>query len=133
MTSRRQPAHVLRALIALSILPLAAETAEAAYPERPITIIVPWGAGGGTDAVARVLASQRQEGRGVPVRVVTRTGGGGVVGHAAIAGADPDGYTLGVITAEIGMMHWVGLTNLTYEDYTPLALFSFDPAGVQVA
>ncbi len=107
--------------------------AQANYPNRPITMICPWGAGGGTDAVARVLASQMQEELGVPVNVVNRTGGGGVVGHAAIAGADPDGYTLVVITAEIGMMHWVGLTDLTYEDYTPLALFSFDPAGVQVA
>jgi tripartite-type tricarboxylate transporter receptor subunit TctC len=107
--------------------------AEAAYPERPITVIVPWAAGGGTDAVTRVLAKLLEEDLGVPVSVVNRTGGGGVVGHAAIATAEPDGYTLGVITAEIGMMHWVGLTELTYQDYTPLALFSFDPAGVQVA
>jgi tripartite-type tricarboxylate transporter receptor subunit TctC len=133
MTPCRQPARVLSALVALSIVSLAAGTADAAYPERPITIIVPWGAGGGTDAVTRVLASRMQAELGVPVNVVNRTGGGGVVGHAAIAAADPDGYTLGVITAEIGMMHWVGLTDLTYEDYTPLALFSSDPAGVQVA
>lgn len=133
MTSRRHMARVLSALVAFSILPLATGTAEAAYPDRPITIIVPWDAGGGTDAVTRVLASQMEAGLGVPVNVVNRTGGGGVVGHSAIATAAPDGYTLGVITAEIGMMHWVGLTDLTYEDYTPLALFSFDPAGVQVA
>ncbi|MGH6897756.1 MAG: tripartite tricarboxylate transporter substrate binding protein [Geminicoccaceae bacterium] len=133
MTSRRHLARLLSALIAFSILPLAAGAAEAAYPERPITIIVPWGAGGGTDAVTRVLAAQMEAALGVPVNVVNRTGGGGVVGHSAIATAAPDGYTLGVITAEIGMMHWVGLTDLTYEAYTPLALFSFDPAGVQVA
>jgi tripartite-type tricarboxylate transporter receptor subunit TctC len=126
-------ARALGALIALSFFPLAAGTAEAAYPEQPITLIVPWGAGGGTDAVARVLAAQMEAELGVPVNVVNRTGGGGVVGHSAIATAEPDGYTLGVITAEIGMMHWVGLTDLTYENYTPLALFSFDPAGVQVA
>jgi tripartite-type tricarboxylate transporter receptor subunit TctC len=133
MTTRRHMARVLGALVTFSVLPLAAGTAEAAYPDRPITIIVPWGAGGGTDAVTRVLASQMEAGLGVPVNVVNRTGGGGVVGHSAISTAAPDGYTLGVITAEIGMMHWVGLTDLTYEDYTPLALFSFDPAGVQVA
>ena len=69
---------------------------------------------------------------GVPVNVVNRTGGSGVVGHSAIATAAPDGYTLGIVTVEIGMMHWQGLTELTYEDYTPLALFNDDPAGLQV-
>jgi tripartite-type tricarboxylate transporter receptor subunit TctC len=44
---------------------------------------------------------------------VNRTGGSGVVGHQAIASSPPDGYTIGLITVEIGMMHWVGLTTLT--------------------
>jgi tripartite-type tricarboxylate transporter receptor subunit TctC len=73
-----------------------------------------------------------QEELGVPVNVVNRTGGSGVVGHSAIATAAPDGYTLGVVTVEIGMMHWQGLTDLTYEDYTPLVLYNADPAGLQV-
>lgn len=107
--------------------------ARAQWPERPITIIVPWGAGGGTDATGRILASLLQEELGVPVNVVNRTGGSGVVGHSAIATAEPDGYTLGVVTVEIGMMHWQGLTELTYEDYTPLALYNADPAGLQVS
>jgi tripartite-type tricarboxylate transporter receptor subunit TctC len=106
--------------------------AEAAYPERPITIIVPWGAGGGTDATGRILASLMATELGVPVSVVNRTGGGGVIGHSAIANAAPDGYTLGVVTVEIGMMHWQRLTDLTYRDYTPLALYNADPAGLQV-
>jgi tripartite-type tricarboxylate transporter receptor subunit TctC len=69
---------------------------------------------------------------GVPVNVVNRTGGSGVVGHSAIATAEPDGYTLGMITVEIGMMHWQGLTDLNGESYTPLALFNEDPPGVNV-
>jgi tripartite-type tricarboxylate transporter receptor subunit TctC len=64
--------------------------------------------------------------------VVNRTGGSGVVGHQAIASSTPDGYTLGIATVEIGMMHWQGLTQLTYADYTPLALMNEDPAGLQV-
>jgi putative tricarboxylic transport membrane protein len=104
----------------------------AAYPERPITLIVPWGAGGGTDATGRILASMMEQELGVPVSVVNRTGGSGVVGHSAIATAAPDGYTLGVVTVEIGMMHWQGLTELTYQDYTPLALYNADAAGLQV-
>jgi putative tricarboxylic transport membrane protein len=106
--------------------------AMAAYPDRPITIIVPWGAGGGTDATGRILASLMEQKLGVPVNVVNRTGGSGVIGHSAIATAAPDGYTLGVVTVEIGMMHWQGLTELTYKDYTPLALYNADPAGLQV-
>lgn len=117
---------------AVMVAGLGVAVAEAAYPERPIEIVVPWGAGGGTDATARILASLMEPELGVPVNVVNRTGGSGVVGHSAIANAEPDGYTLGIITVEIGMMHWAGLTDLTYEDYTPLALYNEDPAGVQV-
>lgn len=115
-----------------AMLALWAGTAAAAWPERPITIVVPWAAGGGTDATARILASLMERELGVPVNVVNRTGGSGVVGHAAIAQAEPDGYTLGIVTVEIGMMHWAGLTDLDWRAYTPLALYNEDPAGVQV-
>ncbi|HEX6144911.1 MAG TPA: tripartite tricarboxylate transporter substrate binding protein [Geminicoccaceae bacterium] len=119
--------------LAAALAAMAGTAAEAAYPERPITLIVPWAAGGGTDATGRILASMMEQELGVPVNVVNRTGGSGVVGHSAIATAQPDGYTLGVVTVELTMMHWQGLTELTYEDYTPLALYNADPAGLQVA
>lgn len=104
----------------------------AEYPERPIQFVVPWGAGGGTDAVARILASVMQEELGQPVNVVNRTGGSGVVGHSAISNAAPDGYTIGLGTVEITMMHWQGLTDLTYKDYDILAVVNQDAAGVMV-
>ncbi|CAN5884600.1 tripartite tricarboxylate transporter substrate binding protein [soil metagenome] len=109
-------------------LPAAAQS----YPTRPITLIVPWGAGGGTDATARILASLLEKEMNQPVTVVNRTGGSGVVGHAAIAAAQPDGYTIGLATVEIGMMHWQGLTELTGASYTPIGLVNADPAGIQV-
>ena len=92
------------ALLAAS-LAFAAGAAHAAYPERPITLIVPWGAGGGTDATARIIGSLLEKELKQPINVVNRTGGWGVVGHQAIASAAPDGYTIGMITVEIGMMH----------------------------
>ena len=55
-----------------------------------------------------------------------KAGCSGVVGHSAIATAKPDGYTIGVATVEIGMMHRAGLTELTGEDYTPIALYNYD-------
>jgi tripartite-type tricarboxylate transporter receptor subunit TctC len=122
----------LARIFAAALLALFAGTALAAYPERPITLIVPWGAGGGTDAVARFFAAYMEKDLGQPVNVVNRTGGNGVVGHSAIAQAAADGYTLGLITVEITMMHWQGLTDLAPTSYQPLALVNADPAGFQV-
>lgn len=62
-----------------------------------------------------------------PVNVVNRTGGSGVVGHSAIA--QPDGYTIGLITVEVGMMYWQGLTDLKGSSYTPLGPVNADPRG----
>src|SRR6187549_1847831 len=120
-----------RALVALAAT-LYVSTAFAAYPERPITLIVPWGAGGGTDATARIIGTLMEKELGQPVNVVNRTGGSGVVGHSAIAQGAPDGYTIGMITVEIGMMHWQGLTELKGSSYTPLGLVNADAAGLQV-
>ena len=119
-------------LIFLGLALSASFSAFAQYPNRPLTLIVPWGAGGGTDAVARFIASLMEKDLGQPVNVVNRTGGSGVVGHSAIAGAPPDGYTIGMITVEITMMHHQKLTELDPTSYTPIALVNLDPAGFQV-
>ena len=113
-------------------LRLGPASAQANYPSRPIQMICPWGAGGGTDATARIVAALLEKDFGQPVNVVNRVGGSGVVGHSAIATSPPDGYTLGIITVEISMMHWQGLTELTPRSYTPLALMNEDPPGIQV-
>jgi tripartite-type tricarboxylate transporter receptor subunit TctC len=127
-------ASFLRALAAaaLALLGFVSPAALGAYPDRPITLIVPWGAGGGTDATARIIGVLLEKELGQPINVVNRTGGSGVVGHSAIAQAAPDGYTIGIITVEIGMMHWQGLTELNGTSYTPVGLVNADPAGLQV-
>ncbi len=130
--TRRQFAVSAAAVSAAAGLGLRPSFAQANYPTRPITIVCPWGAGGGTDATARIVAAVLEKELGQPVNVVNRTGGSGVVGHSAIATAQPDGYTLGIITVEISMMHWQGLTELTPRSYTPLALMNEDPPGIQV-
>ncbi len=129
----RSRRSIMGAAVAALVLAAAALPAAAAdYPTRPITLIVPWGAGGGTDATARIIGSLMEKELGQPVNVVNRTGGSGVVGHAAIASAPPDGYTIGLATVEIGMMHWQGLTELTGASYTPIGLVNADPAGINV-
>ena len=122
---------IRRSLLAATAL-AAPAMAQPRWPVRPVQLLCPWAAGGGTDAVIRIIAQLLERELGQPFNVVNRTGGSGVVGHAAIAAAAPDGYTLGMITAEICMLHWQGLTELTYRNFTPLGLMNNDPPGVLV-
>ena len=123
----------IRMMIAAAAALVAAAPALAAWPERPITLVVPWAAGGGTDAVARILAAGLEKELGKPVNVVNRTGGGGVVGHTEIVNSKPDGYTIGLATAEVTTYYWSNTAPFTYEKLTPIALVNFDSAAFNVA
>ncbi|MFZ4285245.1 tripartite tricarboxylate transporter substrate binding protein [Variovorax sp. HJSM1_2] len=86
-----------------------------------IQMLVPYVKDGGSDQRARLIAKYLARELGREIEVVNRTGA--VTGHTAIAQAAPDGATIGLITGEIGMMHWhAGLTALTPADYTALAV-----------
>lgn len=104
----------------------------AEWPERAVTVIVPWAAGGGTDATARAVAQELEERFGQPFNVVNRTGGGGLVGHITIANSAPDGYTLGVITIETTMFEAQGLPGAAPENFTLLGRFNADAIGINV-
>src|SRR3990172_7111120 len=114
-------------------LPPSEAAAQAKYPSRPIQLICPWAAGGGTDRIARMVAVLLEKELGQPVTVVNRTGGSGAVGHTAGATAASDGHTITIVTVELAMMHWMGLTPVTYKEFTPVVLLNIDPAGVQVS
>lgn len=103
------------------------------FPAGAIEMIIPWAAGGGTDSVGRFLGIQLADRLGTPVNVVNRDGGGGVIGHTAIANGKPDGSVIGLTTVEITMMHWQGLTDLSYDDMTAISQANLDPAGITVA
>ena len=79
------------------LLAFGAIDARAQYPERGLTLIVPYGAGGGTDITARLLARDLEAVLGKPVTVENRAGGAGWIGWGALAAAKPDGYTLGYL------------------------------------
>jgi tripartite-type tricarboxylate transporter receptor subunit TctC len=106
--------------------------AAARYPVKPITLICPWAAGGGTDRMSRFMADQLQKELGQPVVVVNRTGGSGAVGHSAGALARPDGYTVTMLTFELSTMHWMGISPLTWESFQPVAQLNADAAAILV-
>src|SRR4051794_41795107 len=90
---------ILKRLVAHAALLSVASIAMAAYPERPITLIVAYPPGGGTDLVARALAPyvEKYLGGGAKIVVVNRAGAGGEVGFAALANSPADGYTIGFV------------------------------------
>ena len=78
------------------------------YPSGPVEIIVGYPAGGGTDSVGRLIADGLSEVLDTPVNVVNRDGGGGVVGAEAMANAEADGQTLGILGSDVILSHWMG-------------------------
>ena len=106
--------------------------AQSKFPSRPMTMICPFAAGGGTDAVARILAVLMEQDLGQRVNVVNRTGGGGAVGHTAGATATPDGYTMTLVTGDVTMLHWMGTAQVTYRELRAVGLANFDASSLNV-
>lgn len=119
--------------LALTVAIAGSAPAWAEYPDRPVTITVPWGAGGGTDTIIRLFSVGFEEAMGQPINVVNRTGGSGVVGHSAIANSKADGYALGACTSEITYFKTIGLAEITPDSYDLISRLAIIPAGVTVA
>ena len=104
------------------------------YPKKNISVIVPYSAGGPTDMSVRALLDTATDylPSGVSFMPENRTGSGGLVGMAATAASKADGYTLGPIAVDITMLNHEGKTDLTVNDFTPLAATMADPYGIVV-
>lgn len=110
-----------------------ANASEVKFPEKSITLIVPYAAGGGTDATARALANAAEKVLGQSIGVVNKTGGNAVVGMTEAAKAKPDGYTVIMNANEIALLPHMGLSPITYKDYAQVAQINFDPATLTVS
>ena len=127
----------MKKLLALAValvlvMSMATVASAAEYPAKGISVICPWAAGGGTDAVLRAFCDALGKQLGVTLTVDNRTGGGGIIGHQAIADADNDGYSIGMITFEISTYTHLGTSQLTYADYEPLCRVNTDAAAITV-
>lgn len=104
----------------------------AKYPSKGINMICPWGAGGGTDSCLRAVCLAAEKVLGKTITVENKTGGGGLIGHTAIANAKPDGYNLGMITFELVTYVPQGTGDISYENYDPLCRINTDAAALTV-
>ena len=116
----RHVRHFARAALAAASL-LGAGNAQAAFPERPITLIVPWAAGGGTDAVARLMAARLTAALGQPVVVENKPGASANIGTDFVAKSPADGTTI-LVTAPNFATSEALFDKLTwrFEDFTPV-------------
>ncbi len=105
---------------------------ESRFPSKPITIVVTWDAGGGTDALARSLALHSSDAFETVVNVLNRPGGSGAVGHSFGATARPDGYTVTMITYELCTYQPLGRVDLSPLNYKPVMQLNEDPAAITV-
>jgi tripartite-type tricarboxylate transporter receptor subunit TctC len=98
------------------------------YPTRPIQLIVPYAAGGGTDTVARLVAAGMAARLGQPVVVVNRPGAGTIIGTQAVARAAPDGYTIGLVSVGHAANYTL-YKEMPYaqSDFVPIAMLTDTP------
>jgi len=102
------------------------------YPTKPIELIVPYAAGGGTDLVARAYADATKKHLPQAMGVVNKTGGGGAVGLTEIMAARADGYKIGMGTVEITLLPHMGVARFSVDDFTPIARLNAEPSAITV-
>jgi tripartite-type tricarboxylate transporter receptor subunit TctC len=132
MTQSLVARRSLLAAAAAFALPRSVFAQSGGYPNHPIELVVPAGAGGGTDVLARAYAEAAKKHLSQPFTVVNRPGASGMIGHGEMINAKPDGYKLAMVFAEIVIVPHLGLTKLSYEDFTPIARLNADPAAITV-
>ncbi|MFU0833218.1 MAG: Tripartite tricarboxylate transporter substrate binding protein [Oscillospiraceae bacterium] len=124
----------LVAAMAASVLAGCQSKADKEYPTAgDVTVIIPKGAGGGTDISTRgMLQYMKKYAEGINFVPTNKPDGGGVTGMVETAQAEPDGYTLGAVTVELAMFPHQGKSSVTYEDFAPIAAEIAAPAALIV-
>jgi tripartite-type tricarboxylate transporter receptor subunit TctC len=130
----RRPLIGRRAVLACApalLLPALAR-AQDRYPSRPIEVIVPASAGGGTDVLTRAFAEAMKKHLPQPLTVNNKPGASGAIGMGEVVAARPDGYKLAMAIVELTTVPHLGLAKFTFEDLAPIARLNFDPAAITV-
>ena len=107
-------------------------SSQEAYPTKPISLVVPWPAGAGTDVVQRAAARLVESQFGKNIVVVNKPGAAGVIGAREVETAAPDGYILGGIASTVLLTQYTVPNPTDWNKYEPIATLTYDPAGIAV-
>lgn len=122
---------VFLALAALILLGSSTLSA-AGFPEKPITFIVPWPAGGGSDIMFRTICQFAEKHIEVPIVVLNKPGGGGAVGVIELANSPADGYTIGMASISIVVTQYMSEVKTPLSAYVPVAFVGSDDSALTV-
>ena len=111
-------------MLAALLFASASPQARAEFPDRAVKMIVPWAAGGDTDNIFRPLAQLLQKQLAQPVVIANVGGASGTVGAREAKGSPADGYTIYAVHDYIHLVHYAGLTDITYRDFEPICRVS---------
>ena len=125
-------ARLLPVLLCALALQAPAQAQPAAYPAKPIELIVPYPAGGGTDVLARAFAVAATPHLPQSLIVVNKPGASGAIGWADVLNGKPDGYKVALLATDLMTQPNMGLTKISYEDFIPIARLNYDPAAITV-
>lgn len=129
--SRRTATSYL-ALGSLGTLSTRALAQASDYPNRPIELVVAYGAGGGTDVLARAFSEASRKHIGQSITVTNKPGASGAIGLTDVLNAKPDGYKIAMVTVELTTLPHVGVIKFTWEDFAPIVMLNADPAAITV-
>jgi len=135
MTRKRTLLALLTGATFIAVAPLQAFGQSASdYPNKPIELVVPFGAGGGTDVLARVTAEAAKKHSSQPITVINRPGASGSIGLTEVVNARPDGYKIAMVTVEMAIIPHMGIAKFSPEsDFTPLVRLNADPIVLAVS
>jgi tripartite-type tricarboxylate transporter receptor subunit TctC len=119
-------------MLALVAASATASAQPADYPAKPITMIVPFPAGGRTDLIGRIVAQHLQPSLAKPIAIVNKPGASSVLGSNEVSEAKPDGYTLGFFSAAAVTAQYTVPTPMSLQSFELIAIVNADPAAVAV-
>jgi tripartite-type tricarboxylate transporter receptor subunit TctC len=125
--------NMIRSLLLVAAVTVAAPGHAQTFPSKPVTMIIPFPAGGRTDVIVRIFAQSLQEALGKPVAVIDKPGASSVLGSNEVSEAAPDGYTVGFFSTAVVTAQYTVPTPLSLKSFDLVAIVNADPAALAVA